>query len=290
MHHIQLTLYAALFGSSALLFKIISAHLAVYTTVFLRLAIGGVVLCIICLFTKTPIFKKEQFSRILFISSFNFVLPLLLFCYAGNLLDSSITSVLKALFPVFTIILSSVILRERISKIGAIGITISVVGILCLNIKKDFSFDETQIFPSLILVLATIMYASCAIFVRMKCKDISPLTNITASMTLGSIALLPFLAFEANLQALSQTKILLSVIYISVFATSLAYIISFHLIKVRSATFSASGSFLIPLFGIAFGVIFMQEQMTANRIIGSALILAGMALAMGLYPTLRRNN
>jgi drug/metabolite transporter (DMT)-like permease len=284
MHHIQLILYSALFGSSALLFKIISAHLAVYTTVFLRLAICGLVLCIICLFTKTPIFKKEQFSRILFISSFNFVIPLLLFCYAGNLLDSSITSVLKALFPVFTIILSAVILRERISKIGVIGIAISIAGILCLNIKKDLSFDETQIFPSLILVIATIMYASSAIFVRMKCKDISPLTNITASMTLGSIALLPFLAFETNLQALTQPKILLSVIYISVFATSLAYIISFHLIKVRSATFSASGAFLIPLFGIAFGVIFMHEHMNSNRIIGSALILAGMALALGLYP------
>ena len=107
-------------------------------------------------------------------------------------------------------------------------------------------------------------------------------------MTLGAIILLPFTAFETNFQALQSPKLLLAVVYISIFATSIAYIISFHLIKVRDATFAASGSFLIPIFGIAFGIIFMQEQMSANRAIGSICILAGMALVLGLYPKLNK--
>jgi|GEM_PF-2990387 len=288
MYHIQLLLYAALFGSSALIFKVISAQLTVYTTVFLRLAIGGFILCIICVATKTVIFKKEQFKRIAFIAIFNFVLPLLIFCYAGNLLDSSITSILKSLFPVFTIILSAIILREKISKIGLIGIFISIIGLIILNTKPDFSFDKSQIFPSLLLVLATILYAISAIFVRIKCKDIPSITNITASMTLGAIILLPLVALETNFQALRNPHILLAVLYISIFATSIAYIISFHLIKVRGATFAASGSFLIPLFGIAFGMIFMSEQMTANRIIGSICILTGMSLILEFYPKVNK--
>lgn len=289
MHYIQLVLIGALFGSSAIMFKLLSAEFSVFFAVFIRFFVGGAILCIFCLATKTPIFPLKHIAKLMFIAVVNFLIPILLFCTAGKMIDSGLVSILNGMFPVFTIIFAHFILKDRMSLVGVIGVGLSMLGVCVLNMQNGIHFEANQIIAALMIIFATMCYAASTIFTRTKCKDIPPFTSATAGIILGALFLSPSIFFESNMHALLTWKIAIAVVYFGTCCTAVAYAILFHLIKVRGATFASNGSFLIPVFGSIYGIIFMQEQMTTNRIIGGFLILTGMALVLKLYPNFGKN-
>ena len=289
MHYILLILIGALFGSSAMMFKLLSAEFSVFFTVFTRFFIGGIILSAFCIVTKTPILPLKHIKKLAFIGVVNFLIPLLLFCTAGKMIDSSLVSILNGMFPVFTIIFAHFILKDRMSVTGVVGVGLSMLGVCVLNLKDGITFDSNQIFAALMILLATICYATATIFTKMKCKDIPPFTNATGGIVISAILLSPSIFFETNLGGLYDWKILLTMAYFGTCCTAISYAILFHLIKVRGATFAANCSFLTPIFGSIYGIIFMQETMTTNRIIGGLLILTGMALVLKLHTKLMKN-
>lgn len=289
MHYLLLISIGALFGSSAMMFKLLSTEFSVFFTVFARFSVGGAILSLLCLATKTPIFPLKHIWKLAFIALVNFLIPLLLFCTAGTMMDSSLVSILNGMFPVFTIIFAHYILKDKMSISGVVGVCLSMLGVCVLNVKNGLNFDFNQILAALMIILATICYAAATIFTKMKCKDIPPFTNATAGIVIAAILLVPSVFFETNLQALHNWKILLAIAYFGTCCTAISYAILFHLIKVRGATFASNGSFLVSIFGSIYGIIFMQEQMTANRIIGGLLILTGMALVLKLHTKLLKN-
>ncbi len=225
----------------------------------------------------------------MFIALVNFLIPLLLFCTAGTMMDSSLVSILNGMFPVFTIIFAHYILQDKMSISGVVGVCLSMLGVCVLNLKNGLNFDFNQILAALMIILATICYAISTIFTKMKCKNIPPLTNATGGIVISAILLLPSIFFETNLQALLDWKIFLTVAYFGTCCTAIAYGILFHLIKVRGATFASNCSFLTPIFGTIYGIIFMQETMTTNRIAGGVLIIVGMALVLKLHTKFLKN-
>ncbi len=289
MHYLSLILIGALFGSSAMMFKILSAEFSIFFTVFLRFSVGGAILCLFCLATKNPILPLKHIKKLAFIGVVNFLIPISLFCAAGRMIDSSLVSILNGMFPVFTIIFAHYILKDRMTIAGVIGVFLSMLGVCILNLKDGMTFDSNQILAALMILLATICYATVTIFTRLKCKDVPPFTNATGGIVISAILLSPSIFFEPNLQALYNWKILLTVAYFGTCCTAVAYAILFHLIKVRGATFASNGSFLIPIFGTIYGIMFMQEQMTTNRIAGGILIIIGMALVLKLHTKLLKN-
>ena len=210
----------------------------------------------------------------------NFAIPLSLFCYAGKFLDSSIISILNAMFPVFTIIFASFLLKEHISKLGWFGVFLSIAGIIVLNMKEGLVFDLVDILPAFAVIFATICYAVCAIFVRTKCKEISAITNVTGGILIATLSLLPFVFFEKNITAFTTQSIFIIIVYMGIFPTAIAYLLQFHLVKVRGVVFSANSAFLIPIFGTIYGITFLGEIFTPQRIIGSAMVLFGLALIL----------
>jgi len=289
MHYILLISIGALFGSSAMMFKLLSAEFSVFFTVFVRFFVGGAMLSIVCLATKTPILPLKHIGKLMFIAIVNFIIPLLLFCTAGTMIDSSLVSILNGMFPVFTIIFAHYILQDKMSISGVVGVGLSMLGVCVLNLKNGIAFDSNQILAALMIILATICYATATIFTKMKCKDIPPFTNATAGIVISAILLLPSIFFETNIKALFDWKILLTIAYFGTCCTAIAYGILFHLIKVRGATFASNCSFLTPIFGTIYGIIFMHETMTINRIIGGLLILTGMALVLKLHTKFLKN-
>ena len=289
MHYILLILIGALFGSSAMMFKMLSAEFSVFFTVFLRFLVGGTILSAFCFMKKIPIVSLKYFVRLVFIALVNFLIPLLLFCTAGKMIDSSLVSILNGMFPVFTIIFAHFILKDRMSIAGVIGVGLSMLGVCVLNLKDGITFDSNQILAAFMILFATICYAVATIFTKIKCKDIPPLTNATGGIVISAILLFPSVFFEQNMQAFFDWKVILAVLYFGTCCTAISYAILFYLIKVRGATFASNCSFLTPIFGTIYGIIFMQEQMTINRIMGGILILIGMALVLKLHTKLLKN-
>ena len=289
MHYILLILIGALFGSSAMMFKLLSAEFSVFFTVFLRFLVGGTILSVFCFVKKTPIVSLKYFVRLVFIAFVNFLIPLSLFCTAGRMIDSSLVSILNGMFPVFTIIFAHFVLNDRISIAGVVGVFLSMLGVCVLNLKDGMTFDSNQILAALMILFATICYAVATIFTKIKCKDIPPLTNATGGIVISAILLFPSVFFEQNMQAFFDWKVILAVLYLGTCCTAISYAILFYLIKVRGATFASNGSFLIPIFGSIYGIIFLHETMTTNRIMGGILILTGMALVLKLHTKLLKN-
>ena len=115
---------------------------------------------------------------------------------------------------------------------------------------------------------------------KRRLTGVKPLVVAFGSQFYASLLLLPAAAIVWPTQPVSSIA-WLSLLAIGVVCTSFAYILYFRLIENVSAPFAASVTFIVPLFGVAWGAVFLNESITKSTVIGGVIVLLGTALASG---------
>jgi drug/metabolite transporter (DMT)-like permease len=137
-----------------------------------------------------------------------------------------------------------------------------------------------------LVLLATFSYGIAAVFAKRNNKNIPSAAFATGQEVGATVLMTPFaligLATQARTPAL---PVIGAAIGVGLFCTALAYLLYFRLIANIGPTRALTVTFLIPVFGILWGALFLGEAITANMIAGFLLIVAGMALVLGLITT-----
>ena len=106
---------------------------------------------------------------------------------------------------------------------------------------------------------------------------------VTAGSQLGAaVLLLPALPFTVPQQPITQ-DIVIAVLGLAVLSTAFAYILYFRLIQNVGATKALTVTYLIPLFAMLWGALFLGEPVTAAMMLGCGLVLLGTAIANGVF-------
>ena len=110
--------------------------------------------------------------------------------------------------------------------------------------------------------------------------------NVTASILIwGMIFLVPITAYtEQPWNLTPSTASTISVIYLGIFATGLAWLLRFRILKTNGLVFQAQVAYLIPIFGIVLGYIFLKELITPK------VLVAVVAVIIGIYLVKKSNN
>ena len=252
------------------------------TTIFLRLIISTLLLSGFILITgKYEKLKKEDRGLFLLSALFN---PFLYFLGENFGLKNSsatISSVIIATIPVFTPMVAFLMLKERISWLNVAGIFISFLGIAVMIINPDLSLNAS---PKGIIFLTGAVASAViySIFLRKLAQKYSSLTIITYQNAMGVLYFLPlffifdfkhFLAIRPNLELIS------SLLQLSIFASSLAFI--FFTMTVKELGVSRTNVFtnLIPVITAIFSVIFISEIFTSTKITGMAIVIVGVMIS-----------
>jgi drug/metabolite transporter (DMT)-like permease len=135
-------------------------------------------------------------------------------------------------------------------------------------------------------LLATAAYGYGGNFTKKHLSGVPPLALATGSQ-LAAAAVLAVPAWLQRPAAPPSTSAWIALALLSILCTGVAYILYFRLIARTGPTNAATVTFLIPAFAALFGWLFLGEAVTLPMLIGGAVILAGTALAMGLWPRRR---
>ncbi|MEW6997997.1 DMT family transporter [Colwelliaceae bacterium BS250] len=281
-HFIELVTLSAIWGASFMFMRIASPELGPVTLISFRAGIGFLTLLPFLLFYKQQQQIIAHWRSILIVALTNTAIPFVLFAFATLTLSAGLTSVLNATAPIFTALVAYIWFRERLTTKKTIGLIVGFLGVIALFIGKgNLRFDATAL-AIVAALLAALNYGYAACYAKIKLAGVPPLVIATGSQFFATLVLLPILPFVWPQETISNTAIYATII-LGVLCTALAYIFYFRLLASLGPEKAITVTYLIPVFGIAWGMLFLAEQLSLAIIFGTALILLGVGLTTGLF-------
>jgi len=230
---------------------------------------------------------RRHWRPIALVGLTNSALPFLLYSYAALSISAGLSSIFNAATPLFGAVIAWLWLKDRLTAPRIAGLAIGFAGVLWLAWDKA-SFKPGGSGWAIVACLgATLCYGLSASFTKKHLAGVAPLAVATGSQLAASVALAgPALwwwpSVTPSATAWTATALL------ALLCTGVAYVLFFRLIAHVGAANAISVTFLIPVFAVAWGWLFLAEQPTVAMAVGCAVILLGTGLATGVLKPPRR--
>lgn len=209
-------------------------------------------------------------------------LPAFLFTFAETGITSGLAGMLNSFTPIFTIFLGLLIFQQRLNSYQYIGVSIGTIGIILLVLsgkQSSLSGDTTHI---LAVIAATLLYAISLSTIKYKLQHYSSMQVTSISLSLIWIpAFLIVLLMDTPTVILENDLAsdgLYAIIVLALFGTAIATILFNATIRLSSALFASSVTYLMPIVSVLIGWRF-GEVITAAQIGSMFIILLGILLA-----------
>jgi drug/metabolite transporter (DMT)-like permease len=289
---VQLLILAALWGASFLFIRIGVTDFGVAPLMALRVGIGALFLVVV-LIIRRPLRAsidtlKQRAWPLAVVGVLNSAAPFCLFAYAELTLSAGVTSVINATTPLWGALVAFVWLKDRLSTLRSIGLAIGFAGVLALVWDQivapgsgTVATPATTALAAAAALGATLLYGIAASYTKRHLMGVDALTVATGTMIGATVVVLPF-AIAQWPAAPIALRAWLSVLGLGIGCTGIAYMLFFHLIAVAGPARAITVTFVIPVFGILWGALFLGERVSVGMLAGCAVILVGTALATGV--------
>ena len=276
--YLLLTLLSLIWASAFFNIKIATYSFGPITIGFLRSFLGAIPVLILCFYKKI---KIEAFSKdwkwFAIIGLINLVIPFILISYGVNFVQSNLAAILMSTTPLSSTVLAHFFLKgEKFNLLKTIGLLIGFSGIVFL-FSDNILINENNIISALLILGGSTFYVIGGLL-TLKVSN-KKNENVTASILIwATIFLIPITAYTEqpwNLNPRLDSTICL--VYLGIFSTGIAWLMRFRILKRNGLVFQAQVAYLIPIFGIILGYIFL------NEIITSKVIIAVIAVVLGIY-------
>ena len=279
-----LTCLGALWGSAFMFIKIGTPDFGPIALVNSRLIIASFIFLPILLRKKYLILLKPIWKHALVISISNNVIPFTLFSYASLGANSNILAILNATTAFNTMIIAYLWLDEKVSTKQIFGLALGFLGVLILVNPQS---AEATLIASLSCLVASVFYSFSAVFIQKNAAKTNKLVLIGWSLVFSSIIMMPMSYFylPTKLPSLEAT---LAVIWLGAISTGFAFLGWVRLIEKIGAVKTSTVAYFLPIFGIIWGNIFLDEIISTTIVIGCLVILVGIFLATSNNSSFKR--
>jgi|TARA_B100000073_G_scaffold6490_1_gene5622 drug/metabolite transporter (DMT)-like permease len=278
LDYFLLTTLALIWASAFFNIKIATYSYGPITIAFLRILFGAIPVIILCLVKNI---KIEAFSNdwmwYASIGIINLVIPFFLIAYGVQKVQSNLAAILMSSTPISATILAHFFVdKEKINFFKIIGIILGFLGILYL-FSDNLLITNSNFFSALMILLGSTFYVIGGILtLKISHKKNE---NVTASILIwGTLIICPIsLFFEQPWTLSPRLDSTLSLIYLGVFPTGIAWLLRFVILKKNGLVFQSQVAYLIPIFGVILGFLFLDELIT------SKVLIALVAVILGIY-------
>ena len=271
---------AAIWGASFLFMRISAPGFGPVPLIAFRMGLAGLALSPIFLSKEARQIARDHWWQLLISGAFGSGISFILLSYATLTLSAGFTSLMNSSVPVFSALFASIWLGERLRTSQFFGLALGILGVVILVWGKLEFHNQGRGWPIAACVASCVFYGFGAIWIKSRLHSVPPLIASSGSLLGAGLVLTPFaLAHLPN--SVPTTQSWLSATALALLCTALAFVLFFRLIKRTGATAATSVTFLIPFFGIFWGWLFLNEDVTNQMIAGMAVTLLGTGLTTG---------
>jgi drug/metabolite transporter (DMT)-like permease len=278
----RLLALAAIWGGSFLFMRIAAPVLGPVRLIAWRVALAAAFLAALAWLWRRALDARGHWRHYLILGACNSALPFLLFAFAAQTLSASLLSILNATAPIFAASIAALRARTLPAPRVISGLLLGIGGVAILA-----SFDAMMLQPGAIVALVaglggSASYGVASIYAK-SAPGVDPFANALGSMGAASFILVPLVPFFPA-HATSGSLVVLSVAALGVLCSGVAYLLYFRLIADLGPASALTVTFLIPVFGVLWGTLFLHEPVGVHTVAGALIVVVGTALVTGFVP------
>ncbi|AGV19539.1 MULTISPECIES: DMT family transporter [Vibrio] len=279
----RLLCLAAIWGGSFLFMRVAANTFGPAYLIEFRVTFAAVALLLIAVYLKKKLTLTAHTKHFFIIGLFNSAVPFLLFAYAAQTLNASTLAILNSTAPIWGALVGFVWYRSPLTAKSVLGMLIGIGGVAVLVGLDTSTIGEEAMLPIAASLMASFSYGIATNYTK-NAPQVPAFDNAHGSMwaaVIWVLPLLPFLPMRAEPSHFEWS----SVVTLGVVCTGFAYLLYFRLVSDIGPASALTVTFLVPVFGILWGYLVLDEPVGSNTIIGTILVLSGTMLVTGFSPT-----
>ena len=263
---------ASIWGASFLFMRIIAPQFGALWTAEIRVGLAGLALVGWMFVSKQPILFRQHWKSFLILGAISTALPAVFYAYAAIHIPAGYSAIMNATSPLWGAVMAAIFLGEQFTTRKMAGMVAGVVGVGLLVRLGPVAWSTELLLALLSCSAATICYALAGVYTKKLSVNVNPVLMATASQVGGAVFLLPSLPFSPIPGTVTPT-VMLAAAGLALLCSAVAYLLYFRLIHDVGPTKALTVTFLIPLFALLWGSIFLHEVITLNTLIGCAAVV-----------------
>ena len=272
---ILLILLGAVWGSAFMFIKISADDFGPILLVNLRLLLAGALFLPFLLQKKYLAYFKSHFSGILILGIFSNAFPFTMFSYASLGATSNMLGILNGTTAFMTMVVAYFWLKESITPKQIFGIILGFLGILVLVNPANGS---ATLSASGFALVGAMSYSFSGVYIQKYQLNANKFVLIGWAMLFGGLFLIPLSFFNLPDQ-MPDNNAIAALLWLGIVSTGIAYLGYIRLIEQIGAVRTSTVTYLLPVFSIIWGSIFLQEKITWIIFGGFIFVMIGMYFA-----------
>lgn len=280
----RLLLLSAIWGASFLFMRVAAPVLGPAVLILARVGLAAVFLLLVATMLKRRLEVLHHWRHYLLLGLFNSALPFFLFAFAAQTVSASMLSILNATAPLWAVLIGATCSGVRLPWTSVCGTLLGVAGVGLLAGVESLTLPEGGGLAMLAGLGAALSYGIATTYTKsaLAAKAVEPFANAHGSMWAATLILIPPALAVPLPDVVPQSQVLFSVIALGVVCSGVAYLLYFRLIADIGPASALTVTFLIPVFGILWGALFLDEAVGWHTLAGGVAVLAGTALVTGV--------
>jgi drug/metabolite transporter (DMT)-like permease len=276
-----------LWGGSFIFMRYLAPIFGAVMTADMRILIGGGVLCLVFMFFGIRFEWRKYWREYTVIGLLNSGAPFLLYSFAALHIPGSVSSIINSLAPVFGALFSALWLGERLNVRKVSGLVAGVAGVSVITSADAIEHTLLSYLAVGACVLATVCYGLAGVYIKRRAAGIRPRILAATSQVIAGFIIFPFVFVLPPTAPVTPRAVAILAAF-GVLCSGLAYLIYYKLIRDDGPTRALTVSFIVPVFGMLFGRLFLAESLSWSVVLGVIVILTGTGLVV--LPGLRRRS
>lgn len=274
-------LLGALWGSSFLFIRVAVPALGPFALMWLRVGLAAAALALFAVAAVRLPKLRYRWREFLILGTFNAAIPFSLIATAELNLTASLAAILNSTTALWVALVASVWLGESLTARKVVGLILGIAGVAVLVGWTPISLNAAVLLSVGAVLVASFSYAVGGVYAKRTFSEIPPVgMAIGQQMGAAVVLFVPAAAtFPAKVPSVPAS---LSVLTLALLCTAAAYLLYFYLIENAGPTKTLTVTFLIPAFGLLFGVLFLGDPVGPGTFAGLGIILISVALVTGI--------
>ena len=271
---VRLVILGALWGGSFIFMRVIAPVLGPVLTSGLRVFIGGAALLVYFQIIGFNANWRAHFRHYAVIGVLNSGVPFLLYAYAALHLPASLSAIFNSTAPLFGAVFGAIWLGDKLTGSRLVGLALGMIGVAVASWHPGVALAPGSV-PAMAACLgATCCYGLAGTYMKKFARHVPSLGIAGCSQMLAGVLVLSFTPLSPMRSALTP-EVAACLLALALLCSAVAFVLYFRLIADVGPAKALTVTFLIPVFGILWAVLFLGEKITVPMLVGCALIVLG---------------